>query len=149
MWKCVKCETNNEDSQAVCGICGMKMMVSRKICYERSLNEKKAESDAKAAAETTAEKKIIRVYGDEVHGDTEKKIIRHDGTFPASDSDIAGKNSSVTRLEELEESMKNVDTFCDGKKHRGINALEIVMIIVAILLLVVIAAVCIGIFVLF
>lgn len=144
MWNCVKCETNNEDSQAVCGICGMKMTVSGKIWAERRLNEKKTEPEFKTAADNTAEKKSA-----EVHNVTEKNTMIHGGTSASSYSGSVGKTVPMTRLEEIESSLESVDTFPYEKKRLGMKALQVVMIIVAILLLVVIAAVCMGIFVLF
>ena len=144
MWNCVKCETNNEDSQAVCGICGSKKTVSGKIWAERRLNEKKAEPEFKMAEDNTVEKKAA-----EVHNVTEKNTMIHGGTSLSSDSGSVGKTAPMTRLEEIESSLESVDKFHYEKKSRGIKALEVVMIIVAILLLVVIASVCAGIFVLF
>lgn len=144
MWNCVKCETNNEDSQAVCGICGMKMTVSGKIWAERRLNEKKTEPKFKME-----EYNVVHKKEDEVHNAAEKNKLIYGGTSPSSDSGSVGKTVPMTRLEEIESSLESVDTFPYEKKHLGMKTLQVVMIIVAILLLVVIAAVCMGIFVLF
>ena len=133
MWKCVKCETNNENTAGACIVCGMSAAESEKII--------KAQEEESAA-------KLLRTMpsaaaSSSVHSARDYK--------PSASAYVpSDRNANTVPVNTYYSSTPiYYSGTSSGKRSSGMRLMEVMLIIIAIILVLVLIGVAIGIFVLF
>ena len=133
MWKCVKCETNNENTSGACIVCGMSALESEKIT--------KMQEEESAA-------KILRTMPSAAASSAPQPVREYKPSAAYAPSERSADPVSVNSYYRSTPSYYYPDK-APEKKGTGMRLMEVMLIIIAIVLVLVLIGVGIGIFVLF
>lgn len=133
MWKCVKCETNNENTAGACIVCGMSALESEKITkMQEEESAAKILRTMPSAAAPSAPQSVKEYQPSAVYTPAERPADSATGNMYYRSAPKYYYSGTVPE-----------------KKGAGMRLMEVMLIIIAIVLVLVLIGVGIGIFVLF